>query len=92
MPNGWEANECEADLCEVAELGTEKEAISGAGVAALPEGLRVGESLAWPTGKVGKEGVVATQEVAIAADVEGDEDFDPSHFWLLLKRAVYEVW
>lgn len=90
MSNSWELMECEADLGETAEVGTEVS--SGAGEVALPGGLRAGDMVAWPTGGLSKEGVVATQEAATVADVEGDEDFDPSQFWLLLEQASYEIW
>lgn len=90
-PSNWEANECEADLCKNTEVGTD-EASSGAGRVATPEGLRVDDLVAWPTVGLGKEGVVAIHEAATVADVEGDEGFDPSHFWLLLERAGYETW
>lgn len=92
LPNGWEEDGHNADLCKVAKLEPEEEANNIAGAAARTEGQKVGDLSARPTSEPDREGVVATQEAANTADVEGDEGFDPSHFWLLLERAGYEVW
>ena len=45
-----------------------------------------------PTGGTHREGVASNQGAAQAADVEAQEGFDPSRFWLLLEQAGYKAW
>ena len=87
----WELKEANCDQKAVAGLLSEASS-SGPTAPHLPGSSLPGTFVAEPTRQIPTVEDMAQGDVERVADVDPRVRFEPSHFWLLLAQAEYELW